>query len=62
MFFLAVGRADYWFGDIMFAFVTPAKAGVQVRNLCVDWIPGSALPSLAFTGMTASSNILSPDQ
>jgi len=46
----------------MFEFVTPAKAGVQVRSLCVDWIPGAALPSFAFAGMTASSYFLSPDQ
>jgi len=52
----------YWFGDMMFEFVTPAKAGVQVRNLCAYWMPGSALPSLAFAGMTASSYFVSPAQ
>jgi len=59
---IVAGVVPYWFGEIMFELVTPAKAGVQARNLCVYWIPGSALPSVAFAGMTVSSYFLSPDQ
>jgi len=46
----------------MFEFVTPAKAGVQSAIALRHWIPGSALPSVAFAGMTGTVHFIEPEQ
>ena len=40
--------------------VTPSKAGVQEVNPRQHWIPGSALPPVAFAGMTEVSYFIGP--